>query len=245
MLTIALLSLLISTVSAADIGEQQQPLLQDGMDPALDHLDQAGFQRFPIEAMSEFVFRLHHHAAKALLGDQSYVVLREGEIWKRRSDIWQYLDTQNLDCQNWLEAEMSDSQDNGRRIFMSGGRIFDADPKRVPQDVITALQELADQEHENSIEMRRQVFCNATQTDGDHGKVSFDNRLNEERAAHDNRWMVTIPDKYMQYQISEAVVDDMWRAKEEQDKKDILAGKLSVRDVEMPDLRECKKVKGI
>lgn len=243
MLTITLLSLFLSSVSAAAIGGSQQPLLQDGMNPALDHADQAGFQRFAIEVMSEPVFRLHHHAAKALLGDQSYIILRRGEIWQRQFDVWQYLKKQNLDCREWMQ--MGFSRDNGRHIFMSGGRIFDADPERVPQEVITALQDLEDQDHKNRIEMRRQNFCNATQTDDDHSKMSFDDRLNEGRAAHDNTWMVTIPDEYLQYQISEAELDNMWRAKEEQDKKDILAGKLSVRNVEMPDLRECKRVKGM
>lgn len=243
MLTIALLSLLLSSVSAVAIGEPQQPLVKDGMNLTLDHADQAGFQKFPIETMSEPVFRLHHHAAKALLGDKSYIILRRGEIWQRQFDVWQYLKKQNLDCREWMQ--MGFSRDNGRHIFMSGGRIFDADPERVPQEVITALQDLEDQDHKNRIEMRRQNFCNATQTDDDHSKMSFDDRLNEERAAHDNSWMVTIPDEYLQYQISEVVIDDMWRAQEEHERKNNLAGKLSVRNVEMPDLRKCEKFKGM
>ncbi|KAH0383226.1 hypothetical protein KCU92_g5542, partial [Aureobasidium melanogenum] len=242
MLTIAVLSSLLSLASAAAIKDPQQPLFQDGMNTALDHVDQAGFVRFPIEAMSDTVFRLHHHAAKAFLGDQSYIVLREGEIWKRRSEIWNYLEEHNLDCQEWLDAEMEISQENGRRIFMSGGRIFDADPKRVPEDVIAALQKLSEQEHENAMGMRCQKFCNTTQFDGGDSRMSSEDATNEGRATLDQSWMVKIPDEYMQYQISKADLDDLWKAKEDQDKKDILVGKLSVRNVEMPDLSKCKKV---
>ncbi|KAH0366152.1 hypothetical protein KCU65_g5530, partial [Aureobasidium melanogenum] len=242
MLTVAVLFSLLSLSSAAAIGDAQQPLSQDGMNPALDHVDQAGFVKFPIEAMSDTAFRLHHHAARAFLGDQSYVVLREGEIWKRRSEIWEYLDKHNLDCQEWLDAEIKISQENGRRIFMTGGRIFDADPDRVPQEVIAALQKLSEQEDENATEMRRQRYCNATESDGEFSKMSPEDDTIDGRATLDQSWMVTIPDEYMQYQIPESVVDDAWRAKEAQDKKDILTGKLSVRDVEMPDLSKCKKV---
>ncbi|KAG9569170.1 hypothetical protein KCU71_g3017, partial [Aureobasidium melanogenum] len=243
MLSIAVLSSLLSLASAAAIRDPQQPLFQHGMNPALDHVDQAGYVRFPIEVMSDTVFRLHHHAAKAFLGDQSYVVLREGEIWKRRSEIWNYLEEHNLDCQEWLDAELEVSQDNGRKIVMPGGRTFDADPKRVPEDVIAALQKLSDQEHENAMEMRRHKFCNTTQFDGGDSRVSSEDDTNEDRPTLDQSWMVTVPDEYMRYQISKADLNDMWKAKEDQDKKDILAGKLSVRDVEMPDLRKCKKVK--
>ncbi|KAH0358654.1 hypothetical protein KCU89_g19497, partial [Aureobasidium melanogenum] len=169
-------------------------------------------------AMSDTVFRLHHHAAKAFLGDQSYIVLREGEIWKRRSEIWNYLEEHNLDCQEWLDAEMEISQENGRRIFMSGGRIFDADSKRVPEGVIVALQKLSEQEHENDMGMRCQKFCDTTQFDGGDSKMSSEDATNEGRATLDQSWMVTIPDEYMQYQISKADLDDLWKAKEDQDK---------------------------
>ncbi|KAG9605372.1 hypothetical protein KCU77_g309, partial [Aureobasidium melanogenum] len=243
MLTITVLSSLLSLASAAAIKDPQQPLLQDGMNPALDHVDQAGFVRFPIEAMSDPVFRLHHHAAKAFLGDQSYIVLREGEIWKRRSEIWNYLEEHNLDCQEWLDAELEISQENGRKIVMSGGRIFDADPKRVPEDVIATLQKLSEQEHENAMGMRRQKFCNTTHFDGGDSRVSFEDDTNEGWATLGQSWMVTVPAEYMQYQVSKTELDNAWRAKEAQDMKDILAGKLSVRNVEMPDLSKCKKVK--
>ncbi|KAH0150542.1 hypothetical protein KCU67_g10618, partial [Aureobasidium melanogenum] len=73
--------------------------------------------------------------------------------------------------------------------------------------------------------------------------MSSEDATNEGRATLDQSWTVTIPDEYMQYQISKADLDDLWKAKEDQDKKDILAGKLSVRNVEMPDLSKCKKVK--
>ncbi|KAG9664123.1 hypothetical protein KCU64_g887, partial [Aureobasidium melanogenum] len=243
MLTIAVLSSLLSLASAAAIRDPPQPLSQAGMDPALDYVDQAGFVKFPIEVMSDTAFRLHHHAAKALLGDKSYVILREGEIWKRRSEIWEYLERHNLHCQDWLDAEMEISQENGRRIFMTGGRIFDADPDHVPQDVIVALQELSEQEDKNATEMRRQRYCNATGFDGQYGNMSLEDDTIEGGVALDQSWMVTIPSEYIQYQIPESVVDDAWSAKEAQDKKDILTGKLSVRDVEMPDLSKCKKAK--
>ncbi|KAK5999685.1 hypothetical protein QM012_005091 [Aureobasidium pullulans] len=245
MLTTAIIaSFLLSFASTAAIGEPQQPLVQNGTNPALEHAEQAGFQRFPIEAMSDTVFRLHHHAAKALLGEGSYVILREGEIWKRRSEIFQYLDKHNLDCQEWMDAEMEMSQENGRKIFMSGGRIFDADPERVPQDVIAALCRLMEQEHENARDMRRQELCNTTQADSGYGKMASEDGLNEDRAATDQSWAVTIPDEYMQYRISEADLDAIWEAREDQDRRKILAGELSVRDVEMPDLRKCKKAEG-
>lgn len=106
----------------------QRPLIQDGINPALDHVDQAGLVKFPIESMSHTAFRLRDRAAEALLGDKSYVILR-GEFWKRRSEIWEYLEKHNMDCQEWLDAEMEIFQENGRRIFTTGGRIFDADPE--------------------------------------------------------------------------------------------------------------------
>lgn len=243
MLTIAVLSsLLLSSASAAAVGVPQQPLVAHDTNSIFDHVDQAGFQRFPIEAMSDTVFRLHHHAAKTLLGDSSYVVLRDGEIWKRRSEIFEYLDKHNLDCQEWLDTELEFSQENGRRIFMSGGRVFDANPERVPQEVITALQELSDQDHKNMVQFRRSQFCNATQSDGDHGKVFSGDNAREGQDALDQSWMITTPDEYIQYRLTEAVLDNMWRAKQERDHNDILAGKLSVRDVGMPDLSKCIKV---
>ncbi|KAH0285127.1 hypothetical protein M436DRAFT_67760 [Aureobasidium namibiae CBS 147.97] len=246
MLTAALTSsLLLSFASAAAIGNSQQPLDQNGTNATIDHVDQAAFQKFPIEAMSDTVFRLHHHAAKALLSDQSYVVLRQGEIWKRRSEIWHYLRKHDLDCQDWMDAEMGDSRDNRRRIFMSGGRIFDADPERVPQEVIAALQNLADREHENRLGMRCQKLWNATHTDDsntDQGKMSFRDRFNQEHGTPDQSWMIPTPNEYIQYQIPESVLEDMWKASEEREKQDILAAKLSVRNVELPDLRKCKRL---
>ncbi|KAH0333651.1 hypothetical protein KCU81_g9792, partial [Aureobasidium melanogenum] len=243
MLSIAVLSSLLSLASAAAIRDPQQPLSQDGLNPALDHVDQAGFVRFPIEAMSDTMFRLHHHAARAFLGDQSYVVLREGEIWKRRSEIWEYLEKHNLDCQEWLDAEMEPSHKSGRKIFMPSGRIFDIDPRRVPEDVIAALQNLSDQEFENSRELRREKFCNATEFDGRDSNMSSDDDANEGQATLDQSWMVRIPSEYMQYQISKVEMDNMWKEQDEEDKKVILAGELSVRNVEMPDLSKCKKVR--
>jgi len=140
---------------------------------------------------------------------------------------------------------MGESQDNGRKIFMSGGRIFDADPERVSQKVITALQNLADREHENRLGMRCQRLWNTTRADnGDNeqDKMSFSDRLGEEHSAPDQSWMVPTPDEYIQYLIPESVLEDMWRAREEQAKKDILGAKLSVRNVAMPDLRKCNKM---
>ncbi|KAG9511884.1 hypothetical protein KCV07_g9847, partial [Aureobasidium melanogenum] len=58
----------------------------------------------------------------------------------------------------------------------------------------------------------------------------------------DQSWMVPTPDEYQQYLIPEYVSDNMRRAREEQEVKNILAAKLSVRNVEMPDLRKCKKL---
>lgn len=237
-------SLLLSFASAAAIGELQQPLVQDGTNATLDHIDQAGFQNFPIEAMSETVFRLHHHAAKALLSDQSYVVLRQGEIWKRRSEIWQYIREHDLDCQEWMDSEIGAYADNANKIFLSGGRIFDVDPERVPQEVIAGLQDLADREHENRLGLRCQKlwdFRQTNHTNSSQSKTSPKDTLDQKHIASDQSWMISTPDEYQQYLIPESVLEDMRRASEEQEKEDILAAKLSVRNVEMPDLRKCTK----
>lgn len=93
--------------------------------------------------------------------------------------------------------------------------------------------------------MRRQKYRKAAESGGEFSKISPEHDTINGWAAFDQSWMVTVPDEYMQYQIPESVVDDAWRAKEARGKKDILAGKLSVRNVEMPDLSKCKKVKAM
>ncbi|CAD0091024.1 unnamed protein product [Aureobasidium vineae] len=246
MLTVAALSsLILSLATAAAIKEPQQLLVDpEAMDPAVG---QADFKKFAIEDMSDAKFRLHHHAAKTLLSDQSYLVLREGEIERRQSEIWNYLWSLGLDCGYWPDGETEGSQEEPVRVYMSSGRIFDADPERVPQDAVVALQNLTEQEHKNRRDMRRRQMCNFDQSDNDNDKKSSSDDDGSVRVPEPT-WKVTVPDEYMQYLIPDSVLDEenqkienCWREKAEKEKKDILAGKKSVRDLKMPDLSKCKK----
>ena len=87
MLTLtAISSLLFSVASAAVIGQSQQPFVSD----TTDLTTVLTVKKFAIDNMSDAKFHLHHVAAKALLGDASYIVLREAEIEQRQQDICQF-----------------------------------------------------------------------------------------------------------------------------------------------------------
>ena len=140
--------MLISLSAAAVIREPQQLLVQDAHDvlmPKIDLTNQTAFKRLAIENMSDAKFRLHHHAVKALIGDQSYLLLRNAEMEQRRSEVWDYLWDQKLSCNSWPEED-TDEYRWKPKIWLSGGRVFDVDPEHVPQNVIDALNELSEGE---------------------------------------------------------------------------------------------------
>lgn len=253
MLTTTALSLLVSLAAAAVISKQpQQVLVQDVQDvplPMIDFTNRTALKRLAIEDMSDAKFRLHHHAAKALLGDQSYLLLRTAEMEQRRSEVWDYLWNQNLSCNSWPEEDANGYQWKPK-IWLSGGRVFDADPERVPQDVIDALNELSEREWKNRRETRHQSYCNVNQTE----VVQHDGKSKKsdlELAVKDSgpTWKVEVPEEYLQYLISDSDLEDedrrleeAWKAQEEREKQDILAGRRSVRDMKMPDLSKCEKM---
>jgi len=146
MLTFAAFSsLLVSLAAAAAIRDAQQPLFEVAAIPTIDLKNQTAFKRLAIEDMSNAKFRVHHHAVKTLIGDQSYIMLRQAEIQQRESEIWTYLWDHELDCNAWYDGDEDEDEDKYQRqekIWMSDGRVFDADPARVPQEVIDTLNNL-------------------------------------------------------------------------------------------------------
>ncbi|KAH0150050.1 hypothetical protein KCU67_g10824, partial [Aureobasidium melanogenum] len=122
----ATFSLLVSLASAAAVANPQQLLVQDVSVPALDPINQTSFKKFAVEDMSDARFRLHHHAVKAMLGDESYLLLRKAEIEARESDIWDYLWKHELSCGDWMNEDDEEEEDPYRpKVYMSGGRVFD------------------------------------------------------------------------------------------------------------------------
>jgi hypothetical protein len=247
MLTFATFSsLLLSLATAAVIREAQQPLFEVDAIPMIDLTNQTAFKRLAIEDMSNAKFRLHHHAVKTLLGDQSYLTLRMAEIEQRESEIWNFLWNHELSCDSWMDEDTDDYQYKPR-IWMSEGRVFDADPEHVPQDVIDALEKLTEREWEKRRELRRQDYCNVNRTNEAHDEKSDDRGL----VTNDSgpRWKVEVPEEYLQYLISETALEDegkrsreAWKAGDEKNKQEILAGRRSVRDMKMPNLSKCEKL---
>lgn len=242
--TITLYSLLLPLAVGAALKDTQVPLVQNSLGPSLEHGNLTGlpFKKFLIEEMGDVKYLLHHHAAKALLGDQSYVLLRQAEIQERESAVWEYLWNHDLYCED--RPESSSYSDGPPKIYMSDGRVFDADPEHVPQDVIVALQELEEQESKRRMEFRRHRYCELTRPDdaSDHVVEAMPDTTEDE-------WKIDIPEEYLRYLIPRSVqdeedqrMDSYWQEKQKEDEKKILAGGKSVRNVELPDLRRCKKL---
>jgi len=228
---------LFSLASAAVVRQSQQPLVSS----ATNLTDLIHVRKFAIYDMSDAKFRLHHIAAKALLGDASYITLREAEMEQREQDIWQSLWDHELDCPDWgMDIDDQPLFNYRPKLWFSGDRVFDVDPAHVPEDIITALHKLSEEEWENRQDMRNQRICTVTKS------VNPDSKLPLE--IPDESWHAVIPDEYMQYLVPEDVIkeedkliDEMWKARDDANKKKILAGKRSVRDVNMPDLSKCTK----
>lgn len=240
-------SLLLSSAVAVAITNQQQLLVQNSSIPALDHINQTSFRKFAIEDMSDAKFRLHHHAVKAMLGDESYLLLRKAEMEARESDTRDYLWEHELDCGHWMNED-EDTYDSlyGQRIYLSDRRIFDADPKRVPQDVIDAFLEIEERESMLRSESHRERFCNVKQTK-DNAVDEEDEIMVPEKG--EPRWKIAVPEEYLQYKIPDSILEaednaryENWKAKDEERKQDILAGRVSVRNMKMPDLSKCEKL---
>jgi hypothetical protein len=248
MLTVtALSSLLISLVTAAAIKEPQQLLVQDALTPTIDLTNQTAFKRLAIEDMNDVKFRLHHHAVKALLGDQSYLVLRKAEIRQRESEIWNYLWEHELSCDSWPDEDEDDYRFKPK-IWLSGGRIFDADPEYVPRAVIDALEELSENERKKRREIRRQEYCNVNQTEFVQSEKSEKSGLDVITNRPEPRWKAEVPEEYLRYLIPGSVLEEedkasqeAWKVREEKDEEDILAGRRSVRDMKLPDMSKCQK----
>ncbi|KAI4740744.1 hypothetical protein E4T50_08835 [Aureobasidium sp. EXF-12298] len=242
----ATFSLLVSLASAAAVANPQQLLVQDALVPALNHINQTNFKKFAVEDMSDAKFRLHHHAVKAMLGDESYLLLRKAEIEARESDVWDYLWKHELSCGDWMNEDDEEEEDPYRpKVYLSGGRVFDADPKSVPQDVIDALEKLSRREWELRSELNHERWCNVNKTDNPLGEKT----VGDLSKKAEPEWKAIVPEEYLQYQIPDSVLeierkasDDKWKAKDEKHKQDILAGRVSVRNMRMPDLSKCEKL---
>ncbi|KAH0174894.1 hypothetical protein KCU67_g538, partial [Aureobasidium melanogenum] len=242
----AISPLLLQLASAAVIGQSQQPLTSETTNLTVD----LTVKKFAIDDMSDAKFRLHHVAARALLGDASYIVLREAEIEQRRQEIWQFLWNNELRCSDWgMNTKDKLASEYRPRFWFSDDRVFDADPANVPQEVIAALEELSEQEWKKREDMRRQRMCNVSEAvdkdtvDKDTMAMSYD--ISD---VPKDDWHITIPEEYMQYLIPQSVIEEedkrereLWQEKHESNRKDILAGTRSIRDMEMPDLSKCKK----
>ena len=142
------------------------------------------------------------------------------------------------------EDEGAEEHPPRRTIWLSGKRAFNVDPKRVPQDVITHLEELRNQEWEKRRDLRRQELCKVDRTDSSLDEKSKDRDVAD---AVDLNWKAIVPEEYLQYMMSESALeeedkkwDEFWKAKEEKRKQEILAGKRSVRNMKMPDLSRCE-----
>jgi hypothetical protein len=245
-------SLLFSLAAAAAIKDAQQPLFETAAIPMIDLKNQTAFKRLAIEDMSNAKFRVHHHAVKALLGDQSYITLRKAEIEQRESEIWTYLWDHELDCDSWQDEDEDKDEDkyqSQEKIWMSDGRVFDADPGRVPQEVIDTLHNLTETEWKKRREWRLQNYCNTHQNETTHEEKSDESGLELVTKESGPKWKAEVPEEYLQYLIPESVLDEentmwheAWKAKEEKKKQEILAGKRSVRDIKLPDLSKCTKI---
>lgn len=242
MLTLsAILPLIIPLASAAVIAQSQQ-LLASNVTNLTDVLN---VKKFAIEDMSAAAFRIHHMAAKALLGDSSYIALRNAEINQREQDIWQSVWKHELRCHDWgMDTEDRPLFEQRPKLWFSDDRVFDVDPAHVPQEAITALKGLAEKERKNRRDMRLQRMCNTTQT-VDKGSMAMSSAPS---GVFEDDWHITIPDEYMQYLIPQGVIEEedrlmekLWTEQDELNKKKILAGTRSVRDMKMLDLSKCTK----
>ncbi|CAD0096019.1 unnamed protein product [Aureobasidium mustum] len=246
----ATFSLLASMAAAAAVQTPQQLLVQDATIPTIN---QTTFRKFAIEDMSDAKFRLHHHAAKTLLGEDSYLLLRTAELDARENDIWQYLWENEWDCGDWYSGDGDEDEDDHYtpKVYMSDGRVFDADPKSVPQQVIDALEKLSESEWKVRRELQNERYCNANvnhtndASDEHFGKSS----KTDAKPVSEPKWKAEVPEQYLQYLIPESVLQeerkasvDAWKAKDEKHKQDILAGRVSVRNTKMPDLLKCEKM---
>ncbi|KAG9601124.1 hypothetical protein KCU77_g280, partial [Aureobasidium melanogenum] len=238
-------SLLLSLAAAAAVAVPQQLLVQDVSKPAFNQINQTSFKKFAIEDMSDAKFLLHHHAVKALIGDESYLLLRKAELETRESEVWDYLWEHEFNCGDWMNEDEEEEDLWRPKVYLSGGRVFDADPKSVPQDVIDALEKLSQSEWELRSELNHERFCNVNQTDNSLGEKI----VGDVSKKAEPEWKAIVPEEYLQYQIPDTVLEmerkasnDKWKAKDEERKQDILAGRVSVRNMKMPDLSKCKKM---
>ncbi|KAI5235532.1 hypothetical protein E4T42_09682 [Aureobasidium subglaciale] len=236
----AMSPLLLTLAAAAVIREPQQPLASETVNLTVD----LTITEFAIDDMSDAKFRLHHVAARTLLGDASYVALRRAEIDQRQQDIWRFLRNNELRCADWgMDTRDEPVFEYHPRVWFSDARVFDADPAHVPQEAITALEELMEQEWQEREGMRRQRMCNIV--DKDTMAMSRD-----PSDVLEDDWRITIPEEYMPYLIPQSVIEEedkreeeFWQERSESNRKKILAGTHSIRDMEMPDLSKCTKRK--
>jgi len=242
-------SLLVTLAAAAAIRDAQQPLFEATAIPIIDLKNQTAFKRLAIEDMSNAKFRVHHHAVKALLGDQSYITLRKAEIEQRKSEIWTYLWDHELNCNAWQdEDEDEDEYQSQPKIWMSDGRVFDADPARVPQEVIDTLNNLTETEWKKRREWRLHNYCDIHQNQTAHDEKSDVRGLERVTEKSRPKWKAEVPEEYLRYLIPESTLEkedrmweELWKAKDEKKTREILAGKRSVRDMKLPDLSKCTK----
>ncbi|KAH0339558.1 hypothetical protein KCU81_g7146, partial [Aureobasidium melanogenum] len=244
--SVATFSLLVSLASAAAVAKSQKLLIQDASVPVLDHINMTSFKKFAIDDMSEAKFRLHHHAVKALIGDESYLLLRQTELQARENEVWEWIWDHDLDCGDWMNEDEDEIESHyPERIYLSGRRIFDIDPKRVPQDVIDGLFAIDRRKGEIRSQMYRESYCSLKETaDASDAKTYGVGKDKDEP-----KWKIDVPEEYLQYQIPDSILeieeetrDLKWKAEEEKRKQDILTGKVSVRNMKMPDLTKCKKL---
>ncbi|KAI5247573.1 hypothetical protein E4T43_02047 [Aureobasidium subglaciale] len=245
MLSLTPLSLLIPLSTSFVIKAIQKPLLppQTTLTPSLSNISIPTVERFPIEDMSDTAFHVHHAATKHLLGERAYLLLRKAELESREDEIWNWIWENDLDCGNWADEGLDDYEYQPR-IWLSDNRVFNVDPNVVPQHIITGIEDLATQEWKTRLEMRQSSYCS---------EDPYDNSKDGEKSSKSNleaaepAWKVVVPDEYLVYQIPASVLDqemgkeqEVWEARAENKKQDILAGRLSVRDMKVPDLTKCE-----
>lgn len=218
---------------------------------ALD-LSRMNLTVFPIESMSPQEWYKHHEAVKSLLGDQSYVLLRQAEIGVKESEILDYIFGNSFECENYPPTPFT--SELPKRLRFISGRVFDVDDETVPYDVITALRKLHEEE---SKVFETFIMANSKVCDGSRDSGSEPEEVEEEdKGCPVGFWgvlpqklWVKIPEDYQKYQITRAQeeedyreMDVMWTKFRKAEERRILAGEYSVRDMALPDPELCMKV---
>lgn len=220
MLRTAFLISLASGIVAAVVLDGHQTPLFPGIEASSPALPSPAFHTFAIENMSDAHYYLHHLVIKALVGETSYVTLREGEIQRRQIEIDMYIRANNLCCAGYTPY----ARDPNRPLWIEfrNGRVFNADPQVVPMEIIHGLEELKKEGH--------------ARFDLDIGKGEVITAL-------------PVPERFLPYEIMDREIEEYSQARKRryeerkaEEKEKILGGELSVRDIVVPDFGACVEI---